>query len=461
MCVVDLQQNKRFLNFDNEARLFTYAIPSHTCVVLQFNENTGFYYDLFVENIKPTYNHVIFREDTAYLYPSTSQQQFQEIQNVLKNKEISGYWKGSFYDRLLLRYAHWKSIKILLTLHGWLHIVEKPKLHRGNCFASLNITAINVPLTLVTTATVFPSVNEKCFNFVSDWQPYSPSWVSSKLYHINCSLNQREISHSLGLAINSAFEICHFENVVNIQKWNISTCLHSPHLYTESALTILILSLSFSPASIKMMNSSLGSLVVSNLWKSFCGDKEYVRHLADLNIERVNKLWFGSYALKNWTNPIECAELSITYHIHSNFFSINNEYNIELQVSTFRYAELHFLQRFVKLAIEKNIIGFYRWQREEHNEDYLKLTINYKIVFSIRNLSWFDARRVCFSYNMTLPTFSTKTHLKKVLSHISAKHGFQLVSMFTGIFLHVRRFYTEDVQYRSIYIYIFERLIYI
>ena len=78
MYIVDLQQNKDFLKFDQLSKMFSYSIPSQTCIVLQFYGNRVHKDQFegisggseFGQNVVPMNNHIIFRQDTVYLYPS-------------------------------------------------------------------------------------------------------------------------------------------------------------------------------------------------------------------------------------------------------------------------------------------------------------------------------------------------------------------------------------------------------
>ena len=189
------------------------------------------------------------------------------------------------------------------------------------------------------------------------------------MYHINCSSNQRHLFQPSGLSIN---DTCNFQNTVAFEKF---TCLFCPKLGIYSKFTSFMLSLSFSSASVLKANSNFGTLEVSNLWKIFCGNKKYVQYLYGRDV-----LWFEKFP--NWTRPMECAELIVTYNLHSNFFKKNNTYNIEIKMATFQYAELHFLTQFLKVVHENSIQMSYKWQRQHIQGDYIRFKENYKVFFA-------------------------------------------------------------------------------
>ena len=81
---------------------------------------------------------------------------------------------------------------------------------------------------------------------------------------------------------------------------------------------------------------------------------------------------------------------------------------------------------------------FYVWQRSEIKSNYSAFEKYYKILFSKNNLlSWMDAIASCESYDMVLPSFSTKTQVRKLLSFIQNKYRFQPITMFIGVLNYV------------------------
>ena len=416
--------------------MFSYLLPSQTCAVLQFTGNTIYHNHLdrmndgtgFGQNVVPMENHIIVRQDTAYLYPSALHSTtllnnlFYDI-----NKKHQNIYRILDYGQLELRYSHWKSVQKNIFLHGQPPFKDNPKLNFEKCLLVLKAYVILVPITVKTTVTVFPSVAklaiENPFFFDGSWNMHTPSWVTSQMYHVNCSSNQRHLFQSSRISVNHS---CNFENIIAVEKF---ICVFCPDLGLYSKLTLFKLTLSFTSASVLKMNSLFGTLEMSNLWKTYCGNQTYVWFLDGIDTTASYRFYYA-----NWTMPMVCAELIITYNLHSSFFKRNTTYDIEVQVATFQYAELHFGTHFLKLAHENSIQVIYKWHKQHLKGAHIRFRDIYKVVFAKNTiLSWTDGWIQCNLLNMTLPTFSTKTQLQEVMSFISYRYRFQMVALFTGV----------------------------
>ena len=279
------------------------------------------------------------------------------------------------HDLSALTYGNRKSVQMHLVLHGRLPIQKMPQLYYHKCLATIRATIIIVPLTITATATVFPSVNElsseKAFYFNGSWENHSPSWVSSQLYHINCSYNKKESAYTFGISFNDTFKSCE-RNVANIETY---ICLSCFTLSLNSNFKLFVLSLYFSSVDLSAFKFNFGTIHVFSVWKSFCGNQKYVNFLYEVG--GIFKGWF-----LNQTLPMQCAKLITSYNLHTNFFRKNKTYDIEVQVADFQYAKLQFLEHFLKLADRHNIMLFYRWQRQGLKRDNVILKANYKLLFS-------------------------------------------------------------------------------
>ena len=370
--ISDLQQNKEFLSVDKVTKLFSYSLPSQRCMVLQFDKGHVCKYklsDIFGDailgqSIPPVNDHIILRQDTAYLYPHPMYSNLFGHLLYLRIQEYNKTIEYDIHDGLTLTFVHWKSIHVHQKFQGHLQLQKKIHLKEQRCLTYFNSPPILRPIAVSIQAVLFPSVNEldyeKSFRFAKDtyqpWSEFSHSWVSSKLYHINCSLDKRVTAHDFYLHFKDILKICISRNALDIRKF---VCLFCPKLFIQKKQDTFILSISLNSSTILSKNSSIGILTVSNLFKHFCdtnSSEKYVKYSYLIGISTLK----GQFVV-----PIECAELIVTYNIHSNFFKAENNYNIAIQVALFQYAELQFFKSFLDLALKNNVTLLYKWKKEE------------------------------------------------------------------------------------------------
>ena len=361
---LDLQLNQEFIQhqyFAEGDEVYSFSLPSQTCIVLQFDQGRMCKSPLLhmkdteymKQNLTTIKSHILLRQDTAYLYPAPMYS--SSLSHLLhKNKKKKHYKMYGTHNLLWLTYVHWKTFEMHQTFQGELQMQANAKAVYDKCLISVETPAIFVPLKVSTKVTLLPSVNEvnneKSFIFDGttemSWNMFSSSWVSSIMYLVNCSWHQIDISKAFNLPINEILQMCTFSSTVLIQ-WDI--CISCPKLININESGAFMLSISFSKVPSLRLNSQVGKLEVSNVWKRFCG------HLSIPN--SVYFLYDHWILGKTFTSlPIKCAELITIFDLHSNLFINNNTYHIEINVAHFQYAELQLFEYFLNLTTEKNIV---------------------------------------------------------------------------------------------------------
>ena len=447
---------------------YSFSLPTQTCIVLQFNkgkvckrrkrELTGT--TIIKQNVAATKDHIMFRHDTVYLYPSPlystsvdpvlfdeKRRIFYKIYDILdKSKSLNtslfneDMWKYldsyNIHDRLILRYRHWKTFEMQQTFQLPLSNQKRVFLRNSDCLISVYTGAVYVPIMLPVQASTYPSINnlnkEHPFAFRKmrsnyySWSSLSSSWVSSKIYHINCSLHYKDIGLMLNLPIMNIIKICNISN--GAAKVQELICMFCPKLYIIERSKSFILSLSFSSKSGMPLNSNVGHFYISNLWKSFCGHDPIPKYVYYDYLDDT----FG------WKNTnfalMKCAELVIRFHLHSNFFTEQTTHKIEFQIAEFLYAEIKLYEPFLQTARSENMKVFFNYQRIREKSDHLHFYKQYRILVNTsHHLSWEDASAKCHLHNMILPTFSTRAHTRDLVAFIHHKYYFQPTAVHIGL----------------------------
>ena len=401
------------------------------------------------QNVDPLNGHAILREDTVYLYPHPM---FSNPLGPLLYHKLQKIDDKSYdvHDGLILTYTHYKAFQMHQNFQGENRIQDKVRPVYDECSMTAFFPTIYIPMMIFTKAIMFPSINErdvdKPFTLFGksrqSWNILSPSWVSSKLYYINCSSSGSNASNALDIPLSKTLKTCDALKVTNI---NREICLFSPRLFFKERQKTFILSITLFQIANLYLNSIIGTLVVGNVQNYFCTEsKKYIKfdYFEPFRSIEENNVIINMIDPLNVTIPSECAELEITYIIHPTFFRANNTHSVQILVTSFQYAELQLSENFLNLAVQNNMTVHYKWESVKVTTFYSVFENSYKIFFSKDDnlLSWIDALTLCNRHNMTLPTFTTKTYLSDMLSFVNYKYGFQPVAIFTGLYRHVSRY---------------------
>ena len=410
------------------------------------------------QNVRAIDNHILLRHETAYLYPSPlystsldpvlfdekqkkiykvydiqDKSKSRSINTSVLNEDMKKYLEYNIHDRVQMRYIHWKYFEMQQIPQVQLPNQRKALVKYLKCLIALYSPDVFVPIILSVQAIVYPTMNKlnsgKPFTFDGStehsWNVHLNSWVSSKIYHINCSLHHKHVSVALNLPYKDIFKACSInDSIANVQT---HLCLFCPKLDTINISKNFILSISFSSMSILKLNSSVGLLEINNLWKSFCGHRQIPKYVY-YNYEDFWGIMHTDYY------PMKCAELVIKYDLHSKLFTKYDTYKIEVQIVNLIFAKLKLFELFLQKFKTNFTQMFFKWRKVGTYRNYYNFYQQYGIYLNKSSLvSWEDASAKCNLRNMILPTFSTITHVRDLLAFIHHKYHFQPTAMYIGL----------------------------
>ena len=189
----------------------------------------------------------------------------------------------------------------------------------------------------------------------------------------------------------------------------------------------------------KIKMQGMGKLVAkSNARKIFCAGPY-----------EISVLRATVYKLLNEDTDMICIEYIIQCDLHTNYFDRSNKYEIYLLLYEWPQITLSFQQTFIRRFIDVcqgisplsscNNIGeiHYSWNQIRFYRSFLN---RYFYVFYSKSLlSWSSAMEICFSRNMTLPTFRDNTNLLQTALFLSTKY-IQPQALYIGLLKRVGTF---------------------
>ena len=294
-----------------------------------------------------------------------------------------------------------------------------------------------VPMRIKSKAAVMPGERKEEFEWSFKFPPYSHhawiipvgSWVSSIIYHINCSIpyniTQQYVSHfnvhSHCLEMNDKFHA----------KINVSSSKpYVLHLSLANCSFLQSFTLMLNTTTYMSTSSVVAKLTASSIRKSLCGKGYYV--------------YYKSYHILSnemvWTKSIlRCAEHKVVTYLYDYDFDASGKYEIYVHIVNKSKLTLKFDNNFLN---KRNFI----YAKYNISYPYLNLAdeklwetyvTKYKLFYTSNSTSWYVAYSKCKQQNLVLPNFNSRKHMLQVMTFIFKRYSFYPVALFVGLIKHV------------------------
>ena len=422
-----------------------FSIPSQQCVTMHFYgpsycdsihtdySNSYFksiWHRIITQNISHNQNHLIYRHDKVYIYPSLRIMNSVQNQYNLQNNLAS-------HDLVSIKYVYIKDLKFSTQEQGSYSNQRPHILKKIGCVYVLQTPHVYVPILSDIKSVTLPSVSnldtQYSFSFHGNdypsWSKASSSWVISTLCHINCSkpiafnicpqdyiikvLNMCNESRNLGIKIEQDLNICLYPSP-DMNGDNITNYILEMHI-----------------PSIMKYNGRVGTLTVKSVWRNLCPKTRSIDMSVFDNTSSVSSTFYHESK-----DPLKCAELVVTSFVHSSSFDKYAVYSNEMTIAEFKEAELMLTKKLITFLLSykfKFIIQF-EWHKIPIFFDNQNYGSKYKLFYNKSLYSWMSALNVCNQSKMILPIFENKKHLDNVLSYVFKSYGFLPFGLFVGLY---------------------------
>ena len=285
-----------------------------------------------------------------------------------------------------------------------------------------------------TTFSSFHIRSEDHFYFPGSSYP----WLSSIIYHINCSKHSIETSTWSGLHTNLTRKVC-FEEQMNDFKnktWkslvlrnSLSKYILKPPTNTSEHTNLWKLEVSFNSESLRNFSknfSSYGDLVVSSSLTKICIQDEYKR------------AFYNYYEGIFRSNFQQCATIQTTVNFNTKLlttrtFEVGHQMLENVEIIYYPDVKIKLLSTETRLM--------YNWipyENVKHNDNRFN-KIKYKLLNFIKSkFSWRMATSKCQEFGMTLPHLENERKTKEFVAYILNEYALPPYAMFVGLVTKVR-----------------------
>ena len=190
-----------------------YQVPPNGCMVRQFLHGVWSYHRFTSRTVSLT-GYRLYRQDHAFLYPSTADRMYAKLRQISKRTRNAKLYNAC--DHIIISYYHGRLVSNL-TLHCVNCERQKRKIkakRQKNYHLQIEFPRTSQSMHVVSEGVEYPqglNIRKDFFStFNFDPQPVGPmddpfieerpwidsqSWLSSTVYNINCSKPPKEISH--------------------------------------------------------------------------------------------------------------------------------------------------------------------------------------------------------------------------------------------------------------------------
>ena len=372
--------------------------------------------------VVPLKNHRVYRVDDIYLYPMPIHKSYSSIKQQGKFV-IGSKFKHSIKKQVLkIQYVFPRHLKVDQQVQMNTTDVLKFAFLNQIGVSKLDISSTYVPSKLKVTAILLPKQCEQeneysfIFNGMDLWRDETQTWITSKIYNINCSFPYKLSSFLLDLPHKLFFEVCTAPKNSGLKQ----SLYLLPPVYNKAKSKWYVLTLILhSNMKYGSIIGTLKSIIISN---NFCGNSFFVWYKTKWSWFEVSKRY-----------PMKCLKLTFNQVIQSNFIDQKGSYEILLYLDK-SFATFHTdssVSEIIDLKQNKKLSYMeYHWQhRNQGGESYNQ----YKVILSKSKYSWNQAMKICTAHKSHLPVFKDREHLLETLQYLHLHYNFQFLEMFVGI----------------------------
>ena len=231
-----------------------YDIPPSSCICIQIIDE--FALSIFTDKIFALPNHRLYREDNVFLAPNREDIKDLNLLQMNLKTNIKGY---TVLEKMVLSHFHGRFIKApeqrcvgnMCKIH---HVFVVETVRSESDHLQVFYPRPIQPLYIQTKSVAYPASKETLKHFFTSFDVLavfsenpSYSWLSSKIYHMNCSDEYNEIMFWSKLEVDLIAEICQPDNLGYTLKDLKSSTLRLPHsANTVDETSLKLLELSFS-----------------------------------------------------------------------------------------------------------------------------------------------------------------------------------------------------------------------
>ena len=375
--------------------------------------------------VRPSFNHQLYREDTAFLFPNPAYELFPKF--VLTRVPFLRYYGGKLIappkGTCIGCRCHLLNLKVLYYYTDMGHCNVRYLLAREPFY--------------MRTKSVVHATGKK-----ANWQLFSSfdllemfentigmsfPWFSSTMYHINCSESRNESFDRFGLDLNLTNEICTFHKYLILSNGDITFyVLRIPMLLVEySHLKTLRLIIKDHKNATEFLTRYGNLTVVSNPRERMCS--------------KMKQKFFKKILLLFMEDIITCASFETTVELVDKLLNREKQFEIGFQVFEDATVTLIPAEKLSMIGITSNVHLYYKWY-------YHKGIITRKILikglkllnFTSREFSWTMAAEKCNELGMTLPHLKDEETTREFVMHILEKYILPIYALFIGLMKKVR-----------------------
>ena len=431
-------------------------MPPNGCMVVQFLHGVWSYHR-FTSRTIALMGFRLYRQDKVFLYPSTADRMYAKLVDISKRTRNAKLYNA--YDHLIISYYHGRLVSNLTPhcVHCEQQKREVKAKRQKNYHLRIDFPRTSQSMYVVSEGVEYPqgfNIRKDFFStFTFDPRPVGPmddpfieerpwidskSWLSSTVYHINCSKHPKEISHWTRLNNDIIQKVCRPEKEEKSAVVGAETTILEPpirsisisSLYTHdpSVLWTLTLTLKMDDVPEKI---PLGRVLFSTTPIQMC-DKDKIDQI-DSRPEylsnqprRLHSNWSTTCAILK-TETILTTTSSQGSHIFEIGYRIFENTNVLfepcLNLINFLYTN------------KKAISLKYKWKFHQMRKKkglYYRSKIK-SLHFAEQEFSWEMAAAKCREYHMTLPHLQNEDSTQELMLRIQNDYMTPIYAIFVGL----------------------------
>ena len=386
-----------------------FDIRPGTCVVIQVLRSISDNKKYFSDRINALPNHHLYREDTIFLHPRP----FKALYVLLSLRYYQGYLLESPIQTCFGRKCRMDKEIFLVNNDDEFNI---------------NVTYLKPqePVQITTKGVSYPTGKAKDSHFFSSYENVFyeyyddlKQWLSSSVYHINCSKPVEDIANWSHLSVEIISAVCEpktSEHTHNLGKFQ-TLKLRPPRRKDFSTFTHLkTLIISFHGLQKHLQSIKIGTIIF-----------------------QTDPVYKMCVQLKNETSPVgrlwkSCATLRTEMTIFKLPGEQNGNYKIGLQI--FQETTICFVSS-NELVSSKNISASINYKWVDHKKKPIIWTQYHKTLklmsFSRTEHSWMSAAQICAEHGMTLPHLKDKASTWQLVLYVLEKYALPTYALFVGL----------------------------